>query len=100
MPNSRKTDQCINSFSLPLSLLQQSKRRAAEMGFTTSGFYRYCLAKTLGYSEETAMSLAAHAAVTNSLNRARAQFPDLSEKLSVLNDKPANEYSVTAKEKS
>ena len=45
---------------------------------TKSGFYRFCLAKMLGYSEEDAKKLAEHRAVLNSIEQAL-----------VLQDKPA-----------
>ena len=39
---------------------------------TRSGFYRFCLAKMLGYSEEDSRKLAEHRAVLNSVEQALA----------------------------
>lgn len=65
MPRQRKDDQAVDAFSAPKELLQQAQLAAKARGMTKSGFYRYCLAKELGASEEKAISLATHAGVGN-----------------------------------
>lgn len=70
MPHKRKADQSVDAFSLPNDLLAKAKAKAIEMRMTKSGFYRYCLAKFLGYSEEDARGYAEHRAVLNSLEAA------------------------------
>jgi hypothetical protein len=67
MPHVRRQDQSVDAFSLPKELLLKAKKRAAELKMTKSGFYRYCLAKFLGYSEADARRLAEHRAVLNSI---------------------------------
>ena len=61
----RKSGQTVEAFSISVDLLTQAKRRAATMGMSRSGFYRYCLAKELGYSTEDARRFAEHRALLN-----------------------------------
>ena len=67
MSHTRKDDQSVDAFSAPKDLLAKAKRRAVELKMTKSGFYRYCLAKALGYSEEEARLFSEHRAVLNSV---------------------------------
>ena len=41
--------------------------KAVQMRLTKSGFYRYSLAKILGWSEEEAMAVAEHGAIRNAI---------------------------------
>ena len=86
MSHTRRSDQSVDAFSLPTDLLAKSKLRAAELGMTKSGFYRYCLAKELGHDETTARAYAAHRAVLNSIENSFA-----------MNDAPAKENRVAKK---
>lgn len=63
----RKDDQAVDAFSAPKSLISEAKARAAGMRLTKSGFYRYCLAKMLGRSEDEALEIAEHGSVRNSI---------------------------------
>ena len=76
MPHTRKSDQKVDAFSLPVSLSQEAKARAAALGMTSSGFYRYCLAKELGYPELKARELSMHTGVVNSIRATRARYPE------------------------
>lgn len=67
MSHTRRKDQSVDAFSLPTDLLERAKGRAAKLQMTRSGFYRYCLAKELGYSEADARLFAEHRAVLNSV---------------------------------
>ena len=67
MSHTRKDDQSVDAFSAPKDLLAKAKSRASELKMTKSGFYRYCLAKALGYSEEDAKKFSEHRAVLNSV---------------------------------
>jgi hypothetical protein len=72
MPSqTRKADQAVEAFSAPISLLEQARALARDKGMTRSGFYRYCLAKECGFSEEEAAALAQHRGVTLSILNAR-----------------------------
>jgi len=70
MSHTRRQDQSVDAFSLPTELLAKAKQRAAQLQMTKSGFYRFCLAKELGYSETEARAFAQHRAVLNSVERA------------------------------
>jgi hypothetical protein len=70
MSHTRRKDQSVDAFSLPLDLLAEAKTRAAQLKMTRSGFYRYCLAKELGYDEQKARAFAVHRAVLNSVESA------------------------------
>ena len=84
MSHTRKYDQSVDAFSAPKDLLTKAKRRAVELKMTKSGFYRYCLAKALGYSEEDARQFSEHRAVLNSVESAL-----------ILADKPGIKLPVT-----
>jgi predicted component of type VI protein secretion system len=86
MSHTRRKDQSVDAFSLPTSLLAESKARAAQMRMTKSGFYRYCLAKELGYSEQDALLFAEHRAVLNSVEQDMAEV--------ALNDRKASSEKV------
>jgi hypothetical protein len=88
MSHTRRNDQSVDAFSLPKKLLAESKARAAELRMTKSGFYRYCLAKELGYDEASALLMAEHRAVLNSVEQ------DLSA--AAMNDRPASSEKVSA----
>lgn len=61
----RKSDQAVEAFSAPRTLLREAQMEARRRGLSKSGFYRYCLAKELGADNETAIKVAEHAAVGN-----------------------------------
>lgn len=65
MPGARKSDQQVEAFSAPKALLRQAQMEARRRGLTKSGFYRYCLAKELGFPEDQATRVAEHAGVGN-----------------------------------
>ncbi len=65
MQHQRRSDQTVEAFSAPKSLLEKAKGVAAKRGMTKSGFFRYCLAKELGYSDAEAKELAIHGALRN-----------------------------------
>lgn len=88
MSHTRRSDQSVDAFSLPKKLLAESKARAAKLRMTKSGFYRYCLAKQLGYSEADAILLAEHRAVLNSVEQ------DISA--AALNERAASSEKVSA----
>lgn len=54
----RKTDQAVDAFSAPKDLLHAAHLEAKRRGLSKSGFYRYCLAKELDYSDSAALALA------------------------------------------
>ncbi len=58
MPSKRNADQAVDAFSAPKELLRAAQLEAKRRGMTKSGFYRYCLALKLGYSEEQALKFA------------------------------------------
>lgn len=57
----------MDAFSAPKSLLETAKIVAAKKRMTKSGFYRYCLAKECGFSEEEAIRIAEPRAIANSI---------------------------------
>jgi hypothetical protein len=73
VPNIRRDSQAVEAFSASKELLAAAKQRALEKKMSKSGFFRYCLAKELGYSEEEAQNIAEHGAVT--LSREKLQTP-------------------------
>ena len=75
MSHTRRNDQSVDAFSLPTDLLNKAKSRAAELKMTKSGFYRYCLAKELGFTETQAMLYAEHRAVLNSVDAVISENP-------------------------
>lgn len=75
VPGVRKKGQTVDAFSLPASLLSAARLKAVSMGFTRSGYYRYALAKELGYGEEQARQLADNQATQNSIARAQSYPP-------------------------
>lgn len=54
----RRTDQAVDAFSAPKDLLHAAQVEAKRRGLSKSGFYRYCLAKEVGYSDSAALALA------------------------------------------
>jgi hypothetical protein len=95
MPSERATDQVVDAFSASKSLVKQATEEAARRGLTKSGFYRYCLAKELGYSEDDALELALH----NTVQRMRqsVRYPENEQGTGVLNDAPARNPAVAEK---
>ncbi len=63
MPGQRRADQGVDAFSAPKELLARAAAEALRRGMTKTGFYRYCLAKELGYPEEEALEFASHRAL-------------------------------------
>ncbi|MDE1170442.1 MAG: hypothetical protein PW734_04400 [Verrucomicrobium sp.] len=61
MTRERREDQAVDAFSASRELLRAAHLEAKRRGMTKSGFYRYCLAKELGVSEEGALKVAEHA---------------------------------------
>ena len=61
----RKPDQKVDAFSASRGLLRAAQLEAKKRGWSKSGFYRYCLAKELGYSDPEAVKLIEHANVGN-----------------------------------
>lgn len=57
----RKSDQAVDAFSAPRTLLRAAQMEAKRRRMTKSAFYRFCLAKTLGHTEAEAMEIAEHA---------------------------------------
>lgn len=55
VPETRHSSQTVDSFTLPKSLLQQALDRAYKLDMSKSGYFRYCLAKELGYTEEESL---------------------------------------------
>lgn len=54
----RKPDQAVDAFSAPKDLLHAAQVEAKRRGLSKSGFYRYCLAKEVGYSDSAALAVA------------------------------------------
>ena len=97
MQHARKEDQTADAFSLPKELLVKVKARAAAMGMTKSGFYRYSLAKELGHDEKTARGYAAHRAVLNSIESAFVLNDASSKKVSAATETIVKSYSKSEK---
>jgi hypothetical protein len=93
----RKEGQTTDSFSLSADLLAKADRRAKEKEMSRSGFYRYCLAKELGYSPEAALALAEHRAVVNL--REAASYGSAPAGCVIMNDGPASSGLDEAKTK-
>lgn len=58
MTSKRSIDQAVDAFSAPKELLRAAQLEAKRRGMTKSGFYRYCLALELNYSEAEAEQFA------------------------------------------
>lgn len=63
MAKHRRDDQAVDAFSAPKELLEEARKVAYQKRMTKSGFYRYCLAKEIGFPEEECLRLAEHASV-------------------------------------
>jgi hypothetical protein len=63
MSKERRDNQAVDAFSAPRSLIRAAQEKAKAMRLTKSGFYRYCLAKELGKSEEESLRVAEHGSV-------------------------------------
>ncbi len=61
----RKADQAVDAFSAPRSLLNAAHIEAKKRRMSKSGFYRYCLAREVGYSQAAALQIAEHAQIGN-----------------------------------
>jgi hypothetical protein len=57
-----KDSQTIEAFSASRALLAQTKVRAAQLSMSKSGYFRYAIAKELGYSEAEARDHSLHGA--------------------------------------
>jgi hypothetical protein len=57
----RKPDQSVDAFSAPKSLLRAAQLEAKRRRMSKSAFYRYCLAKEVGYTDAQANELTGHA---------------------------------------
>jgi hypothetical protein len=91
----------VDAFSAPRWLIDLAKKRAAELRWTKTGFYRYCLAKELGMSEADARELALHGAiqalrdaVAKPAARKFASYQAKQLEPAMLNDAPANSSAV------
>ena len=69
----RSEDQKVEAFSAPLSLLKLAQLKSAEKHMTRSGYYRYCLAKDLGYSEDEAITISRDIRMQKANNALRKQ---------------------------
>ncbi len=58
MPRERSENQAVDAFSAPRDLLRAAHLLAKKRRMTKSGFYRYCLAKEVEYSEQEALRVA------------------------------------------
>ena len=58
MPHVRNESEAVDAFSAPRVLLAAARKRAAALRMSKSGFYRYCLAKELGYDQAAALLVA------------------------------------------
>jgi hypothetical protein len=63
----------VEAFSLSKALHQRASARAAEKGMTKSGYYRYALARELGYSETEAQQISRHGAIDRLANAFKNQ---------------------------
>ncbi len=57
-----KDSQTIEAFSASREMLAQTKVRAAQLSMSKSGYFRYAIAKELGYSEGEARDISLHGA--------------------------------------
>jgi len=57
-----KDSQTIEAFSASRELLAQTKVRAAQLSMSKSGYFRYAIAKEMGYSETEARDISLHGA--------------------------------------
>jgi hypothetical protein len=57
-----KDNQTIEAFSASRELLAQAKVRAAQLSMSKSGYFRYAIAKEIGYSEAEARDMSLHGA--------------------------------------
>ena len=58
MSKERSESQAVDAFSAPKDLLRAAQVSAKKRRMTKSGFYRYCLAKEVGFSEQQALRMA------------------------------------------
>ena len=88
MPHTRRDDQAVEAFSASKDLIARAKARAAELGMNKSGYFRYCLALELGYTEGQARSMAQHSSVTQLQAQVRqtAKYPPHRSSTSILNE--------------
>lgn len=82
MPHVRNKDQGVDAFSAPRDLLRAAQLLAKERRMTKSGFYRYCLAKEVGYSEEESLRIAEHASIGRFQLTAKGNGASTGEKIS------------------
>ena len=58
MSNMRGRTESVDAFSASKTLLAAARLRAASLRMSKSGFYRYCLAKELGFDQAAALLVA------------------------------------------
>lgn len=63
MPGKRNDSQTVDAFSAPKELLRAAQLEAQRRGMSKSGFYRYCLARAIGWPEEEALKVSRHLGV-------------------------------------
>jgi hypothetical protein len=74
MSHTRRDNQEVVAFSASKQLIAQADQRAVERGMTRSGYYRFCLARELGYSEEEAKAIGQHGAILQ-LREKASRYP-------------------------
>jgi hypothetical protein len=73
-----KDGQTIEAFSASRELLAQTKVRAAKLSMSKSGYFRYAIAKEMGYSETEARDISLHGAallLRRQFGGAKSAFP-------------------------
>lgn len=88
MSNSRKSDQKVEAFSASKELLKKATARAAKLGLTKSGYFRYALALELGHSMSEALAIGEHRQVTATKESVSA-YPEHQTDNPILNDSEA-----------
>jgi len=63
MATKRSVSQKVESFTASKEMLREAQTEAMRRRMTKSGFYRFCLAKELGRTEQEAMRIAEHASI-------------------------------------
>ena len=92
----RAPTERVDTFSAPKALLVRAWEEAMRRGWTKSGFYRYCLAKECGLSEEEALRYAQPAVLRRSLATLAENVQTCAEQASALNES-APEYGAPKK---
>ena len=92
----RASTERVDAFTAPKALLMRAWAEALRRGWTKSGFYRYCLAKEIGMTEEEALRYAQHRGVRRSLAALAENVQTCAEQASALNES-APEYGAQKK---